>query len=118
MKTISSDLLEFLQDILVHADVRLDGVGLTGNLQVEKLDDGGMGSIAFYQPGHEKQERKFGQELLHAQFVDEDDVLVSLTLNVDCRGLLYEMDLWKVDFSPLIKFPNIEDISTMTITTA
>jgi hypothetical protein len=42
-------------------------------------------------------------------------VLVSVALNVDQRGELFELDLWKVDFSPLqriaaigkLRFPDV-----------
>ena len=40
------------------------------------------------------------------EFLDSDGVPISVTLNIDDDGLLYELDIWKVDFSPIIKYPN------------
>ncbi|WP_420885213.1 DUF6984 family protein, partial [Candidatus Symbiothrix dinenymphae] len=37
--------------------------------------------------------------------VDEDGVDVIASLNIDDTGDLYELDIWKTDFSPLIKLP-------------
>jgi hypothetical protein len=37
-------------------------------------------------------------------------VLVSIAVNSDDRGELYEVDFWKVDFSPLRRYPNATDL--------
>src|ERR1700760_314718 len=76
--------------------------------RVEDLADGGMGSIRFLSPGRGK--RGFGQQIGEATFVDEDGVVVSATLNLDQHGDLFELDLWKVDNSPLRCYPKSGDI--------
>ena len=45
----------------------------------------------------------FGGEVSRLQFRDKDGVLVSASLNVDQNGALFEVDIWKVDFSPVIE---------------
>ncbi|QQO17442.1 hypothetical protein JJB99_15535 [Bradyrhizobium diazoefficiens] len=64
---------------------------------VEDMNDGGMGSLRFVG----SLDRRLGKCIGEAEFDDADGVLVSVALNVDQRGELFELDLWKVDFSPL-----------------
>ena len=51
-----------------------------------------------------------GRELVAANYVDEDGILVSVSLNLDQQGEPFEIDMWKVDFSPLRRFPRPEDL--------
>jgi len=44
--------------------------------------------------------------LAEAEFQDADGVALSITINVDQHGSLFEMDVWKVDFTPLIRLPS------------
>ena len=76
-------------------------------LEVEELPDSGMGSLAI---GKFYESRRFGKEVASCQFSDSDNVVVSATLNVDEAGELYELDVWKTDSKPLIRWPAIEDI--------
>jgi len=72
------------------------------------MQDGNMGSLKFVTS--ESRHRRFGEKIAEAEFVDEDGVLVSATINVDDRGNLFELDLWKVDFSPLKRYPKADDL--------
>ena len=72
------------------------------------MADGGMGSIRFVPMSGES--RSFGKPIAEAEYVDADGVLVSITLNVDEQGDLYEADFWKVDFSPLREYPQPEQL--------
>jgi hypothetical protein len=74
--------------------------------RVADMHDGGMGSIRFVQP----EPQPFGKELAEAQYVDSDGVLVSIALNTDIMGRLFELDFWKVDFSPLRRYPEPSDL--------
>jgi len=67
---------------------------------VEECDDGGMGSLAFEPLG-----RRLGGTVSECQFTDADGVLVCAALNVDDSGFPLELDLWKVDFEPLLRWP-------------
>lgn len=79
------------------------------NLKAFDLNDGDMGSIRIQ--NETQAERRFGSELARAQYEDDDGVLVSVTLNVDEFGNLYEMDFWRVDFSPLRRYPSPDQIT-------
>jgi len=74
--------------------------------RVTDMQDGGMGSLRFV--GSEP--RSFGKALAEAQYVDSDGVLISIALNADNKGQLFELDFWKVDFSPLIRYPKPSDL--------
>ena len=54
--------------------------------------------------------RQHGKTLAEAQYNDVDGVLVSIALNIDKNGNLFEMDFWKVDFSPLRSYPKVCDL--------
>ncbi|WP_145925283.1 DUF6984 family protein [Bordetella sp. H567] len=70
---------------------------------VEEMEDGGMGSLRIVWPG-EHTERHFGWIVAEQTFLDSDGVEISVAVNVDKQGDLFELDMWKVDFSPLKKF--------------
>lgn len=69
------------------------------------MDDGGMGSIRFLPIGDKDDDRVFGGEVSSCHFIDADGVMVSAALYVDTVGSPFELDVWKVDFSPLLRMP-------------
>ncbi|MGX9773217.1 DUF6984 family protein [Janthinobacterium aestuarii] len=71
------------------------------------LLDGGMKSLKFV--GDES--RSLGALLAEAEYVDVDGVVVSIVVNADQGGQLFEVDIWKVDFSPLKQYPRPEALS-------
>jgi hypothetical protein len=73
---------------------------------VEEMNDGGMGSLLFVGA----KDRCFGKRLGSAEFNDVDGTLVSVALNVDQHGELFELDIWKVDFSPLQRFAPLAEL--------
>jgi hypothetical protein len=96
----------------------LSGVYPTAELEraltqsrVVDMQDGGMGSIRFVRSGP----RSFGKALVEARYSDSDGVLVSIAVNADRQGQLFELDFWKVDFSPLIRYPKPSDVSGISI---
>ncbi len=72
-------------------------------LRVEEMDDGHMGSLYILNPKKNKADRKFGRELGVLMVKDSDSVDVSVSLNLDTEGGLYELDIWKTDFTPVVK---------------
>jgi hypothetical protein len=70
------------------------------------LKDGAMGSIRLTDKSDRA--RKMGSELVTAHYIDEDGVPVVISVNLDEDGRLFEMDFWKVDFSPLKHYPRPE----------
>lgn len=79
------------------------------NARVRDMPDGGMGSIRFA-PSGDGTNRSFGNAAGELWYVDADGVAVTFCLSLDNHGDLYEVDAWKVDFSPLKRFPQPEDL--------
>lgn len=75
-------------------------------LRVIPMDDGGMGSLLLLSGGNMRRERQFGRQASDHLFKDADGVDVLATLNVDTEEGPFELDLWKMDYSPLIKLPD------------
>lgn len=96
-----------LLERMLSAAHRLDVIADLSSLMVEELEDGGMGSLLFSPP---KGSRVVGTELVEAQFEDADGVLVSAVVNLDSENKLYELDIWKVDFSKLQCLPGDGDV--------
>ena len=78
-------------------------LALLPTAEVEEMDDGGMGSLRFVSS---KPERRLGEIAAELLYHDVDGVPVLATLYLDTEGDLYELDSWKVDFSPLKRIPN------------
>ncbi|WP_265707255.1 DUF6984 family protein [Verminephrobacter aporrectodeae] len=76
-------------------------------LLVQPMNNGGMGSLRLFPRQGETEDRTLGCQIGEHQFSDEDGVNVIISLNTDKDGNLFELDVWKTDFSKLIKFPNI-----------
>jgi hypothetical protein len=72
------------------------------------LRDGGMGSIRL--TGEFDRPRKMGSELVTAHYIDEDQIPVIISINLDQEGRLFEIDFWKVDFSPLKRYPTPKEL--------
>lgn len=75
-------------------------------LLVQPIADGGMGSLKLASEESLQAERPIGRRAAEFQFVDADGVSVLASLNVDRDGRLLELDMWKTDFSPLIRIPD------------
>jgi hypothetical protein len=76
--------------------------------RVEEMADGGMGSLTFVQSDEDR--RTYGRSVAEALYVDADGVDVTIAVDVDDKGILYELDFWKVDFSPLKRYPRPSDL--------
>lgn len=50
------------------------------------------------------------EDLVEATYVDEDRREVFLTLTANAQGELFELDIWKSDFSPLRRYPTPADL--------
>ena len=69
--------------------------------RVETMDDGGMGSLQFAGV----RGRSGGRFLNEYEFLDRDGMLGIASVVLDSDGNLYELDMWKGDFSPLQDYP-------------
>lgn len=71
-------------------------------LRVSDMDDGGMGSVLFEST---KPDRSYGRTLSEGWFNDEDGFPVLVAINLDMENEIFELDTWKVDFSPRRRMP-------------
>jgi len=76
-------------------------------LLVEPLADGGMGSLAI---DRVNTALRFGCCVAQCEFLDADGVKVEAALNCDTAGRPMEVDVWKVNFAPIIQWPEGADI--------
>ncbi|NQY33618.1 MAG: hypothetical protein HRT37_01350 [Alteromonadaceae bacterium] len=51
-----------------------------------------------------------GRKIAQVEFEDSDGITISMCLNIDTKGYLFELDVWKTDFSALLKFPTVSEI--------
>jgi len=98
MDSIDSSILPLLNFLLAQAQVDVD----MSSIKLEVMDDGGMGSHKFHNTNIDS---KLGREASSCSFIDTDGIAVSATLNLDQYGSLFELDLFKGDFSKLQKWP-------------
>lgn len=71
---------------------------------IQPLNDGGMGSFLIFKDTSAIQyKRKFGKQIGEYQFVDEDGIVVIVSLNVDQADNLFEVDIWKTNYNPVIR---------------
>jgi hypothetical protein len=77
------------------------------NLMVAPMDEGGTGSLLLYPDGKINPKRTIGITLFELEFKDADNVPVVASLNLDQEGDLFELDIWKVNFDPLIRLPEL-----------
>jgi len=95
--------------LLVALIDKVDNLNLPTNwlelLEVQQMNDSGMGSLRlfFHFPPIVKQ--TFGRQASELMFEDADGVKVIASLNLDSSNIPMELDLWKTDFSPLIRIP-------------
>lgn len=82
-----------------------------GELVVEAMDDGGMGSLAI---SRDDPTLRFGRCVAQCEFLDADGVKVQAALNCDTSDMPMEVDVWKVNFSPIVQWPNRADIQPLS----
>lgn len=80
-------------------------LGSLASVLVEEVNDGGMGSLHF--SNSNARPCRLGEQLVEQEFLDSDGIPVMVAINLDEHGELYELDIWKVDFSPLRRFPTV-----------
>jgi hypothetical protein len=81
------------KEVLEHLD----------SIKVFDLSDGGMGSV---RTGPLNDEKRKAVPVASANYADSDNVLISVQINFDESGRLLEIDIWKSDFSPVIRYPS------------
>lgn len=92
------EIINFLLDKVSLSELKIQETVL-----VEDLNDGLMGSIQFVNKSSNN--RKYDKRLIEVEYVDSDNIPVYISLTVDNNKELYELDIWKTDFNPLIEYP-------------
>lgn len=98
---------ERLLELLVKKSSVILSDNWKNNLVVRPMDDGEMGGLYLFPNGKIIEGRALGEQVSEFQFTDIDDVEVIASLNIDEDGELFELEIWKIDFGRLIKFPDI-----------
>lgn len=72
---------------------------------VSPMNDGGMGSLSLKLGTFSTDNRVLGVLSSEYSFLDEDGIDVIASLYLDQEGNLFELDIWKTNFQPLIRIP-------------
>jgi hypothetical protein len=102
----SSDEQRLIRALVARAPRLVLPENWSDHLRIQDMNDGGMGSLLLSLSGVVEEDRAFGEMVAELQFTDADGILVIASLNVDSRGKLFELDVWKTDFSALIRIPD------------
>jgi hypothetical protein len=108
MKSDKRNLKDFELSLIMHLLSKSSFMipyDLEKELQVVDMNDGGMGSLLLFPKNVSENKRDFGKQIAECVFKDLDDVIVTAVLNVDKNNELFELDIWKTDFSRLIQIP-------------
>lgn len=73
---------------------------------VYDLEDGGIRTIKLTN----NIERVYGKDILQVNFIDSDKTPVIITLTIDNKDDLFELEFWKVNFEKLNKYPKPNEI--------
>ena len=73
---------------------------------VSDLDDGGMQSIRLAS----NPQARYLHELIQVKYLDDDNVLVLITLTESNTNELFELEFWKVYSNKLINYPIPEKV--------
>lgn len=102
------DLTELEKGLLYFLTVKIDKDESLDfdSMKVMNLE-GGMGSIRIIpKECLVKEKRMIGEKVNECQFKDSDGVDVLVTLYRDLEGYLFELDVWKMDYTNLISVPD------------
>lgn len=104
MKSISDEQLPLISHLIELAKLDVE----ISSIQLEPMDDGGMGSQKFSSASIDS---KYAGHAAEVAFMDADGIEVSATLDVDQFGNLFELDMFKADFSKLEKWPDTHELN-------
>lgn len=99
IKQEERDLIEYLLSMLPEGS-NLHQIPA----EVTELNDGGMGSLQLSRNG------TLHRDLIQMQYCDSDGQPVLITLTENQASELFDLDIWKVDFSPLKVYPRPEKL--------
>ena len=76
------------------------------NEEVFEYEGGKMGSISL-----NNNPDSYAGDLIQVEYIDTDNTPVMITLTHDTEGQLLDLDFWKTDFSKLLKYPIVSEIT-------
>jgi hypothetical protein len=91
-----------VQQLLRQTDQKVASPDTLDTVEVQEMSDGGMGSLYFVHRTKDAESRRFGKRVAELQFKDADGITIVASLNVDTDGDLFELDIWKTDFSSVM----------------
>ena len=100
--------LDVLHVLALDAGLNIDLASLTRGECVRTMMDGGMGSFQITPTSGDVRVKCY--HVAERWYRDADGVSVSLSLNLNEAHLPVEVDIWKVDSSPMMRPPNATDL--------
>lgn len=113
LRPVSAKELKVIETLLIGNQNAHQYLAELPELYVAEIDDGGMGSCRLFPAGVSCQSRRFQKQIAHGTFRDADGCEVSTTINIAEDGHLFELDVWKVDFTPLQRWPESDEITIL-----
>jgi hypothetical protein len=110
LRDLRDDERAVIRKLLSRSGLEEDFEKQLARMKVQTMPDGGMGSLQFYN-GRPRSPLDYGEQIAEAAFQDADGVPVSVTLNVDQEGELFELDVFKANGSPLVRYPDLDDLA-------
>jgi hypothetical protein len=108
MRKLRSEELTLIKAMAKGTSVENVVLAKLDDSEVVDLADGGMEIIRFV--SEQGRLKSFGRKVAEFLYKDEDDIPVSLALNFDNDGGLFELDIFKADESTLVKYPDPGEI--------
>src|SRR6185437_10003756 len=96
LRDLRDDELAIIRKMISRSGLEKAYEEQLAKMKVQNMPDGGMGSLQFYN-GRPRSLGEYGGGIAEAAFRDANDVPVSITLNVDKDGELFELDVFKAD---------------------
>jgi hypothetical protein len=103
MRNLKKEEFDLIVFMLKDSSIYMHIVNNLSTSTVQEMVDEGMGSLRFKYD--DEKIRRFGKEVASVSILDIDQIPVSFAINIDEDGNLFELDVFKGDFSPLKRFP-------------
>jgi hypothetical protein len=113
-RTLSEAERALLKALLMAKSENEYLVAALDGLRVKETDDGGMGSLYLDPIDAKESLRKFGSQIVMARALDTDGIELSIIVNTDEIGRLFELDIWTVDFNPLLRLSTPAEIEIVS----
>jgi hypothetical protein len=102
MRSLTKEEFDLIAYMLNFNPTTIHYIASLPDALVEEMNDGGMGSLKFFSNA---ESRRMKVEVARIDLRDSDGIPLSITINTDMNDDLYELDVFKADFSPLKQFP-------------